>query len=833
MYQKLKKLMAVLCMIAVMVTALPPVSAEAATVPKYKKTYANLYENGADKGKYKFTLTNLKKGQVVKWSVSGAGKSYVTLKRSKKTAAGKTMDNILYVDTKGKTAAKNKKVTLVAKVYSSAGKLQATVKTSGKIKVKPTAVTMAVPTEAADVLQVGSSYKFSYSLKPANATSTNVWTVTGEDGMDYSFYMSSSGVFKPMKAGNYTIKIAAKIGSKEIKSDTALVEVADFMQSVEQTAANKVKVKYSGDMRNTVEAETFTIKNTAGASIVAKNLAFSDDGTEVTITTYSTFKDGVTYSVSDGVKAMNFEASVGVPVKLEILTERVTVGKETEIEYVLMDQKGIDVSSIYSGNIEYTVEAINGYMTDNKKLYMTTVGKTATVTLKYTSKTDPNLKLEGTAVIMCVAAETSGNTNFTLTNMTTTPDYTLESYKDNRKVSIGKTYYAYFRALDTDNAEIKYDSIKYESSNPDMLIITSAGKVTPIQSGTVQIIVTASYAGEEYTYSYDVTVAEAPYLSTIKLSTNSLKMSNVYNTEYHKYIGVTAYDQYGESYPLTTESANISDSNVLKANIASYDAVDNRLLIKTSSAVPGTYNYTLTLTADGKKASATFSIVVVSIPATGTETYEIEIDKPVADLSLNSAVTGTQYVNIRLAKYRDGVFMNYMSYTSATVTKDGYYYTTDLINGKSANTQTLGASSRLSLKLLEITSDTCKKAETGVYTISLQYYSSADHGYKTLTTTLQVTDTQDTPTIQIERITANKNCATALELAQNCVIPSEGTIIECEVTGETSPGSKVAVKSGDQVNIKTITVQTVYTIANGQKVTVTYTIRVGKTLTNA
>ena len=103
----------------------------------------------------------------------------------------------------------------------------------------------------------------------------------------------------------------------------------------------------------------------------------------------------------------------------------------------------------------------------------------------------------------------------------------------------------------------------------------------------------------------------------------------------------------------------------------------------------------------------------------------------------------------------------------------------------------------------------------------------------TLTTTLKLTDTQDEPEVRIDRIKSTKSCANALELAQNCLTPASGRITECVVTGETQPGSKVALKSGDQVNIRSVTVMSTYQIAGGQDVTVTYTIYVGKTLTNS
>lgn len=833
MYQKVKKMLAALCVFALVLTALPAVPAKAATaVPKFKKTYASVYENGVNKGKYTYTLTNLKKGQTVKWSVSGAGKSYVSVKIASSKATKSTMSNTLTVKTGGKTAAKNKKVALTAKVYSTAGKLQYTVKTSAKVKVKPTKVTLTAPKEAEDVLAVGKSYNFSYSLTPVNATSTNVWTVTGEDGANYASYMSSTGVFKPMKAGIYTIKLAAKIGTKTIKSASMTVEAADYMVSAKQTAADKVELAYSGDMQDSVAKDQISIKTAAGASMVIKDLVFSADGKTATVTTYSNFKDGVSYSVSDSVTVQSFQASVGTPVKLEILTQKATVGKDTVIEYALYDINGIDVTAAYPGNVEYTAEVTNGYINQDHKLYMTTVGKTATVTLKYTSMTGSPLELKDTDVITCVAAVASEKTNFTLTTASTEPNYTSGTYKDNHTVSIGTTYYAHFRALDTDNSELKYSSIKYESSDPDTLIISASGKVTPIRSGNVKIIVQAAYAGEDYTYSYDVTIAEAPYLKNLKLSTSSVSMSNVYSTEYQQYIDVSALNQYGESFSLVNETATITDNNNIKAQIATYDAASNRLVLNASYALAGTYHYTLTLDVAGDKASASFTVVVADVPVNGSTSYRIEIDKRTADLSLNADVNGSQYVTVRLAQYRGGVFTNYSTFTSATVAKGSEYYSDDLTVAGTTAKQQMGSSDRLLLKTMDITSGVCRKAQTGTYVISLQYYSTEAKGYQTVTTGLTLSDSQDEPEVRVERIKANKNCVSALELAQNCLIPANGSITECTVTGDTQPGSRIALKSGDQVNIKSVTVVSNYTISGGQTVAVTYTISVGKTLTN-
>lgn len=833
MYQKGKKLLAFLCALAVIFTALPAVPAKAAAVPKFKKTYASLYENGTNKGQYTYTLINLSKGQTVKWSVSGEGKSYVSLKKASSKATKSTMSNVLTVKTNKKTAAKQKKITLTAQIYSSAGKWQSTVKTSAKIMIKPTNVKLSLSGQKNDTLRVGESYQIVSTVTPVNATYKAAWTVTDDKGTDCSSYVNSKGVFRPMKAGTYKIQMAAKIGTKTIKSASITVNVAVSMQSVKQTSAKKIAVTYSGDMREQLETDDFLVKNASGSKLVVKELKFSEDGTVVTITLLSNLKDGVKYTVDDGSNALAFTASVGVPVELRVLTQKVIVDKATEIEYALYDKNGMDVTDVYNEPPVFQAQVMNGYLQDGNKLFMTEVGKDATVTVTYTGTAEGSRKLEKTVKIRCVSAELSGDTNFTLTSTTAVPDYAVSNYKDNRKVAIGETYYAHFRAMDTDGSVIPYSSIKYASSDPDTLIISSDGKVTPIRNGSVEILVTAVYAKEEYTYSYDVTITEAPYLKSVKLSTNKVTMSNVYNTEYCEYIYVTATDQYGEVYRLENETADISDHNTIKQQLATYDTASNCLTVKASAATPGTFVYTLTLTAGEKTISTDFTVVVVDVPSTGSETYRIQIDKNNVDLSLNADISSGQVAKVRLAQYRGGVFTNYVVFTSATVMKDGYYYGTDLTAGGTTAKQTIDPSDILVLTLMDITSGVCKKAETGTYTIQFQYYPSSSSGYITLTTKLTLTDTQDAPKIRVDRTKANRNCATALELAQNCLTPDVGTITECVVTGETLPGSGVILSAGDQVNIRSVTVTGTYKIADGQEVLVTYTVPVGKTLTNA
>ncbi len=830
MYQKAKKLLAAICAIALAATAMPALRATAATTPKFKKTHAVVYENGDSDGKYNFRLINLTKGQTVKWSVDGAGKSYVKFKRASKKAAGSTMLNILYVDTKGAAAAKNKKVTLYAKVYSSAGKLQSTVKTAAKIRVKPTKVTLTVPDEADGTLMTGGKYKFSYALKPGNATTTNIWTVTGSDGKDYSSYIDSKGVFKPAKPGEYTIKIAATIDGKTMKSASAKVKVGNRMESVKQVAANKLELKYSGDVRDTYKAEDFTVQNAAGTNLLSRELSFSTDGTTVTLTLSNNFVDGASYSVRDGDTTKSFTASVGVPKRLKILTSTVTVQKESVIEYAVYDANGVDVTSVYPGSVTYSADVMNGYLTGDNKLYMTEIGKTANVSLTYYSLTGSNTPLTASAQIRCVAAEMSSNTNFTLTTSPNTPDYSAKGYKDNRVVSLDGTYYAHFRALDKDKGEMPYDSIWYESSDPDTLIV-NGDEVLPIRVGKAVITVTAEYAGQRFTYAFDVTVEEAARLGSVKLSSTQVTMSNSSDSDYRKYIGVTAYDQRGNAYPLYDETVDINPIGSSLAYIPSYDPENHRVILNASGANAGTYGYELSLASGGHTVKASFAVTVRSVPNSSAVTYAVEADEPTVDLALTGNMSGDKTLNVRLAEYIGGVFSSYVGFEEATVSKAGRYYTEDLTAKGTSSKQSISGGTALTLKLVNVSGDVCKKAETGVYNVTM-IPSNGNGNTATRNATFTLTDTQGVPTVRVDRVRANVPCATALELVQNCLSPSSGEITECEVTGKLQPGSSLSITYGESVNIRTVTVRSSYTIADGRKISVDNTINVNRTLRN-
>ena len=838
-----KKLLAVLCAF-VMVISLLPMQTMAAAKPKFAKNYKTFYENDTTKGVYTYTVQNLVKGQKVKWSLSGTGKSYVKLSKTTTTVTKTTAVNKVTVKTNGKTAAKNKKVVVTAKVYSKAGKLQYTLKAkTAALKVNATKIAIADNGLPVNNMLVGKKYQFQFQITPANATSTNVWTATNSRGKQVDC-MTKRGVFTPEEKGTYTITVKAKKGSKVLASDSKTVTVVTSMTGVVQTAANKFVAVYSGNAKDLVKKTDFTIRNASGVKNEIKSMEISDDGTQVTLTTYDLLKDKVSYTISDGNSSYDVTASVGKPVALKILTTQVIVGKETPIVYALCDVNGIDVQAAYPGEITYAEKITNGYRTKENKLYMTSVGDTGTITLTYKCTSDPTLTFTTTGTVVCVAANTSASTNLTLTDSETTPNYSAAGYKDNHNAASGSNYYVHFRALDTDDSEIQYDSIKFESSDPDTLVINqgknNVARATAIKNGNVNIIVTATYAKQDYTYVYEITVSEPSYLAGLSASQTQITMSNAGVYGYKGYINIDAKDQYGQNVTLNNETASIVENGTSKTNMVTYDSATKRLIIDAANRATGAYNYTLTLTMDGHKASVSITVIVQTPPYNGASTYKIDMNQPVIDLAVSSADKAEELVNtkgtsVRVAEFRGGVFYNYVTIASAKIIKNGQYYSNDLTKGGVSSEVSLGGGTELNLSAVSLTGNTLTKAQTGTYTIQLQFYpSSGTGGLASTSGYLEITDSQNTPKISIDKTVASASCKNALELAKNClsVQGGNGTITACEVTGATVTGADYTLTSGQSVNIKSVVVQVTTTLSDKKTVVSNYTVSVGKTLKN-
>lgn len=843
--RKYARKLAVMLALSFVATSVP-YHAQAASTPAYKTERASLYENATTNGVYTYTVKNLKKGQKVKWVLTGKGKKYATLKYTQTTAKSTTSSNKITIKTNKDTEAANAVIALTAKVYNANGTLVTSIKDRAKIKVQATdiAITTSKITDDLTSLMVGHSYDFDTTIAPTNTTSKVYWTVTNVSGEDHSKEITTDGVWTPTANGKYTVKAMAKNSKsgKTLVYHTASVSVGLSLTSVKQTASNQFYAVFNEDASQTVKTSDLSIAATNGsASLSASDIKFTENGKAAYITTGTNFKDKTSYTITYGSNARAFIASVGEVKKAVILTETAEAGKETPIEYALYDSNNIDVKSAASGTTTLSAEVINGYKTEDDSLFMYTVGKTAEVTLTYKKDTS-STAIKVTKTIKCIEATSTeaDKTDFTLTDSKQAPDFDAANYTAVTSTALGETTYAHFRAQDGNKNVIKYDSVQYISADDNSLIIDNDGKLTPIKTGTVKVSVVAKEGQSEVTYSFNVVIQAKKTATTAVLSNKAVTMSNVYDSNYKEYIDVTFQDQYGSAIKSKNASCTIKETTGRQV-LATYDKENQQIVLTARSVTVGTYNYSATFTVDGATLVSYFSVTVMSVPATGSVGYQLAIDHPTQDLVVDANTTGNKTVNVRLKKYVGGVFAGFTSITSATITKDDLYYTNDLTIAGTKAIQSAMILNGNSVSMTPVTMSytnsnvgECKKAATGTYTITVNYYDTS-HTLNMESVKLTLVDTQDSPAVTIKSTTSSKTVANALALVNDCISLSDDSVIySCTATGSTAIGDAITVNAGQKIHIDTISIKQIVNIGtnNAQKVYVYYTINVDTTLQN-
>lgn len=844
MKQKMIKACAVITAFALLLTSVP-LQTKAAAAPAFKLCRSSLYENTKAKGVYTYTVQNLKKGYKVKWSATGTGKKYIKFSKKSATVA-KTTSSTKVTFNSNSASIKGKKAVITANVYNTKNKLVKTVKDTVSLKVQAASLSMDTSKINSDLdsLSLGASYDFDASLEPANTTSNVYWSVEDKSGQDYSSEITEDGVFTPSKAGLYTITATArnsKTGT-DLAKESKTITVGTSLVSVNQIAANQFTATFNTNVKNTVKASDFSVRASAGTStLIPKSIKFSADGKTATITTHTNFKDATVYTVTYGSFAKTINASVGAVKEVKLLTTTVPANKAADLEYALYDENGMDVKSAVTGTVTFDGEIPNGYITSDNKLFMTKEGKEASITITYT--TSDGTKFTATQKITCVAltAEEASSYKFTITGDSSEPDFKASDFKSNTNISLDESGYAHFCAFDENNTVINYEKISYTSTNDEILIVNSNGKMVPVKEGNVNVIVTASQGKSEITYSFAVTILGKRTLNSISLSSHSVAMSNSYESDYTRYITVTGKDQYGNNVDLSGASYTLQETSN-KALPVTYDPTTQQISIKTGiTATPGTYNYKFTITSGQKTITTSFIVVVTAVPSTGAVGYVAEVTSPTFDMKVDQTTKTNPSIKVRLAKYINGVFVEYTDFTSATIQRNGLYYLNDLTLNPSKTEVALSAGKELEFTPLKLSFKKnavgeCVKAPVGTYTVTLKYYDNTGTA-KTSTTSLVLKDTQTVPNITIKKLEAEQSVTNALALVNECLSVSNGVFESCTATGTSLTGDSISVAAGEKIHINTVTVKSIVntgTPSDGSmaKVYVYNTINVDRTLTN-
>ena len=286
-----------------------------------------------------------------------------------------------------------------------------------------------------------------------------------------------------------------------------------------------------------------------------KEVKLSADKKEVEVKMEVPFIDQKKYEVTFGKEKGSFVASVGAPAAVNVKTQQVVQNKPTEIEYAVVDAKGMDVTdTLDKSKITVDVKVKTGYYDNStKKLTLWKVGDTAEATVTYHSwnydqKTGKEDVKEGKATITCVD---KSSVVVTGVDKWTIADRVLSWNTDDMKSTIaaGKKAKIWVRMKKSDGTYVDNKDnaadFTFEPINTATLYAYSNGEVYANREGMEYVKVTYFDGTVKYQYTLPVTVGRKAEATSLVLSSPYVIISK--DASVGTTITFKVLDQYGEA----------------------------------------------------------------------------------------------------------------------------------------------------------------------------------------------------------------------------------------------------------------------------------------------
>ncbi len=431
------------------------------------------------------------------------------------------------------------------------------------------------------------------------------------------------------------------------------------------------------------------IKVTQENSIVdnaVKEVKLSADKKEVEVMMEVPFVDQKKYEVTFGKEKGSFVASVGAPVAINVKTQQVVQNKPTEVEYSIVDAKGMDVTGVLDkAKITVEVKAKTGhYDASSKKLTLWKVGDTAEATVTYHSwvydqKTGKENVIEGKATITCVDKSSVMVTGL---DKWTIADRVLSWDTDNMKTTIAHNKKAkiWVRMKKSDGTYVDNKDnaadFTFEPINTATLYVYSNGEVFATREGMEYVKVTYFDGTVKYQYTLPVTVGRKAEATSLVLSNPYVILSK--DASVGTIITFKVLDQYGEAMDTVAAPQPEKISGVDVATIAGVgkNATGDiqKLSVKPKGEV-GTGVYKLTF----DKLSIQLTVQAQNVSA-ATAGYMLKADVTEIDTTIHKD-TELSVINELVG----GVKLNFVQTRAGLIDKDANdaFKTAEIkINGK-------------------------------------------------------------------------------------------------------------------------------------------------------
>ena len=801
-----KKSLASTLALAMVATAMPGAftTASAAKAPALNKTSKTLYINeNAVGNSYDFNIKN---------KVSGSKYSWTT---SNKAIAKVNSKGLTTPGTKTGEATISCKITLPTKKTKT---LKATV------TVKENATKVWIKNAPTTEIGIGAdAYDFNSGFSTASgakATDYRMWEIDEATNTAGATIDRKSGVVTTTKAGEFKVRVRAyqnkeKLAANDtVDSEWLTVKVVSSVKSVAQTATNKVAVTFDDNMKNVVKADNFAIKNKATNVVSAvKGIEFSEDGKVVTVETFASYADGATYVLTYGDKEFEFATTIGEVATIEVKTSTVVENKATEIEYVLKNANGVDITDTKKSSV--TIEEVENkdgwYNTADGKLTIFNKGSVAKLKVTYhTYKYDAAGNEEGAVSVdaTITAVEESSATIGAYKNYvidTKAPNW--DKVTENKNViCVNESMNLYLNAVDSNKEKVT--GLTFESGNENILLVSTVddhAALTAVKEGSTVVVVKNEKGSVLWTLP--VVIKAERKANTISLAKSSTTL--VTGTEIATdSIEVKIKDQHNDDFAVEGNFATpVAVKTYTNGPVIGVDG--KNITVDARTAAAGTYQYKVALANDANKVTV-LTVVVKEKPSTEVNSYKFELSANTVDTVIDEDTTESKSVDVKVLGYAGGLAVENADATITVTGPNKYAKTYD---------------NNFKFEYVTVSNGTITKLEKGTYTIT------AEKDGKTIAkTAIVVSDTQAAPTVTLKSTNYSATLPTTEEEIKAVVLEAvkanltvknaAGKVLENAITDVTF------TRNGSSIFVKTVDVKEAF----GSN-SFTHTVTVNKTIT--
>lgn len=421
--------------------------------------------------------------------------------------------------------------------------------------------------------------------------------------------------------------------------------------------------------------------------------------------------DAKEYSVTlDGV-TKTFTATDGKPVAVKVSPVTIPYATLSTISAIAVDTQGVVLDEVNYNNeanvtlagktAEFKISPAAGGYTSGAQLYLAKKDDTAkaTVTIKSgeydsTGKEINNVE-SGEVTITAGDQEVVTVSNYQV-RVTTESAKSFDEVKENTSLAVSDQGYAFFKILNSKNAEATYSDYSVSSSNTNVLVIAE-GTLSPHanKKGSAAVNVYGVAAGTAYiivkgTKNNDAVVATLPITVTAKRAVNALSIDRTSFTLStataidDEVVKLTVKDQYNNNMVDATDFTTKAEllASPSGATVATAPTVtenhDGTVSFKTaaSNAVTGKYTYKITVTDKNDTSVTRSQVVTVDVKApSGAAGYTFELvgvdSSNAVDATLKDGTTpALKEVYIKVVKTLGGVKESYVNVDNIVVKKD-------------------------------------------------------------------------------------------------------------------------------------------------------------------